>query len=108
MKAKLKQGLKCAVLTLMLTSAPSAFAGTVTIITSFPKELTQAYKNAFEKANPDIKLEILNKNTVSGIAYVRETPEGQRPEVFWASSRAIKSPQAIPGLPPTRPISRAR
>lgn len=86
MKAKLKQGLKCAVLTLMLTSAPSAFAGTVTIITSFPKELTQAYKNAFEKANPDIKLEILNKNTVSGIAYVRETPEGQRPEVFWASA----------------------
>ncbi|WKU20787.1 TOBE domain-containing protein [Advenella alkanexedens] len=70
----------------MLTSAPSAFAGTVTIITSFPKELTQAYKNAFEKANPDIKLEILNKNTVSGIAYVRETPEGQRPEVFWASA----------------------
>lgn len=36
MKAKLKQGLKCAVLTLMLTSAPSAFASTVTIITSFP------------------------------------------------------------------------
>lgn len=86
MKAKLKQRLKYTVLTLMLASAPSAFAGTVTIITSFPKELTQAYKSAFEKANPDIKLEILNKNTVSGIAYVRETPAGQRPEVFWASA----------------------
>ncbi len=86
MKAKLKQRLKYTFLTLMLASAPSAFAGTVTIITSFPKELTQAYKSAFEKANPDIKLEILNKNTVSGIAYVRETPAGQRPEVFWASA----------------------
>ncbi|HPE00916.1 MAG TPA: ABC transporter substrate-binding protein, partial [Burkholderiaceae bacterium] len=41
----------------------SAIAGTVTVITSFPKELTAAYKSAFEKANPGIKLEILNKNT---------------------------------------------
>jgi len=70
---------------LLLTSAP-ALAGTVTVITSFPKDLTQAYKTAFEKANPEITLEILNKNTVSGIAYVRETPAGQRPEVFWASA----------------------
>ena len=65
---------------------PSVTAGTVTVITSFPKELTDAYKSAFEKANPGIKLEILNKNTVAGIAYVRELPPGQRPEVFWASA----------------------
>ena len=63
-----------------------AHAGTVTVVTSFPKELTQAYKTAFEKANPTIKLEILNKNTVQGIAYVRELPVGQRPEIFWASA----------------------
>jgi phosphoglycerate transport regulatory protein PgtC len=56
------------------------------VVTSFPKELTQAYKTAFEKANPGIKLEILNKNTVQGIAYVRELPAGQRPDVFWASA----------------------
>lgn len=61
-------------------------AGTVSVVTSFPKELTQAYKSAFEKANPGIKIEILNKNTVQGIAYVRELPAGQRPEVFWASA----------------------
>lgn len=70
---------------LALASA-SALAGTVTVITSFPKELTAAYKAAFEKANPDIKLEILNKSTVSGIAFVRETAAGQRPDVFWASA----------------------
>lgn len=63
-----------------------AQAGTVTVITSFPKELTGAYKAAFEKAHPDIKLEILNKNTVAGIAYVRESAAGKRPEVFWASA----------------------
>ena len=64
----------------------SALAGTVTVITSFPKELTTTYKTAFEKANPGIKLEVLNKNTVQGIAYVRELPAGQRPDVFWASA----------------------
>ena len=64
----------------------NATAGTVTVITSFPKELTQIYKSAFEKANPDIKIEILNKNTVQGISYVRELPVGQRPDVFWASA----------------------
>jgi ABC-type Fe3+ transport system substrate-binding protein len=69
-----------------LACASAACAGTVTVVTSFPKELTQAYKVAFEKANPTIKLEILNKNTVQGIAYVRELPVGQRPDIFWASA----------------------
>ncbi|RTZ44678.1 extracellular solute-binding protein [Candidimonas sp. SYP-B2681] len=82
MNKKLKPLLAAA----LLVAAGPAISGTVTVITSFPKELTQAYKTAFEKANPDIKLEILNKNTVSGIAYVKETEAGKRPEVFWASA----------------------
>ena len=32
--------------------ASAAHADTVTVVTSFPKELTPAYKKAFEKANP--------------------------------------------------------
>ncbi len=71
---------------LALTSATASQAGTVTVVTSFPKELTAAYKAAFERANPEIKLEILNKGTVSAIAFVRETAAGQRPDVFWASA----------------------
>jgi phosphoglycerate transport regulatory protein PgtC len=63
-----------------------AQAGTITVVTSFPKELTQAFKTGFEKANPAIKVEILNKNTVQGMAYVRELPVGQRPDIFWASA----------------------
>ncbi len=79
------------VLTAAATAACTAFTlpavgGTVTVVTSFPKEITQTYKTAFEKANPGIKVEILNKNTVQGIAYVRELPPGQRPDVFWASA----------------------
>ena len=69
-----------------LLLANASHAGTVTVVTSFPKELTQTYKAAFEKANPSIKIEILNKNTVQGIAYVRELPVGQRPDIFWASA----------------------
>jgi len=74
------------VLAVLACLTATAQAGTVTVVTSFPKELTQAYKTAFEKANPGIKLEILNKNTVQGIAYLRELPVGQRPEIFWASA----------------------
>lgn len=70
----------------MATAAPALAQQTVTVITSFPRELTAAYKSAFEKRNPDVKLEILNKSTVAGIAFVRETAAGQRPDVFWASA----------------------
>lgn len=66
---------------------PSAvLAETISVVTSFPKELTAAYKKAFEAKYPNDKLEILNKNTAAGIAYVREQPAGSRPEVFWASA----------------------
>lgn len=60
-------------------------SGTVTIVTSFPKELTDTYRKAFEARHPGIQLEIMNKNTKAGIAHLRETPIGQRPEVFWVS-----------------------
>lgn len=79
-------GLKPVLAALLLAASAPALAGTVTVITSFPKELTNAYKKAFEQANPGITIEILNKNTVSGIAFVRETPAGKRPDVFWASA----------------------
>lgn len=64
----------------------AALADTVTVVTSFPKELTAAYKKAYEARYPNDRLEVLNKNTAAGIAYVREQPAGQRPEVFWVSA----------------------
>ncbi len=75
-----------AVCAALATGVRHAQAGSVAVVTSFPKELTQAYKVAFEKAHPDVRLEILNKSTTAGVAYVRELPAGQRPEVFWASA----------------------
>ena len=84
MIASLRLTLAAAVAAALLPLAASA--ETITVVTSFPKELTAAYKKAFEAKFPNDKLEILNKNTAAGIAYVREQPVGQRPEVFWASA----------------------
>src|ERR1019366_5315465 len=54
----------------------------VVIVTSFPKELTEAYKKAFEAKNPGIKVEILNKPTPAGVSYIREAPATNKPDVF--------------------------
>ena len=63
-----------------------AFADTINVVTSFPKELTAAYKAAYEKKYPNDKVEILNKNTVAGIAFIREQAPGNRAEIFWVSA----------------------
>ncbi|MEP7303259.1 MAG: extracellular solute-binding protein [Caldimonas sp.] len=68
-----------------IVSGP-ALADTITVVTSFPSELTNAYKAAYEKKYPSDKVEILNKGTSAGIAYVREQPAGSRAEIFWASA----------------------
>ncbi len=58
----------------------------LTIVTSFPKELTTIYKAAFEARNPGVKVEILNRGTSSAIAYTREAPDNNKPDIFWASA----------------------
>ncbi len=67
-------------------AAPALAQQQVVIVTSFPKELTEAYKKAFEAKNPGIKVEILNKPTPAGIAYIREAPASNKPDVFWVSA----------------------
>ena len=68
----------------ILSSA--ALADTISVVTSFPKELTEAYKAAYEKKYPSDKVEILNKNTTAGLAFVREQAAGSRAEIFWVSA----------------------
>jgi phosphoglycerate transport regulatory protein PgtC len=80
--ARGRKAILCALLALPMMAA----AQTISVVTSFPKELTAAYKRAYEARYPGEKVEILNKNTAAGIAYVREQPAGSRPEVFWASA----------------------
>lgn len=81
-----QRAFKVLVLSLVTAWSAAAHAGTVSVLTSFPKELTEAYKKAFEASNPGIKIEILNKNTTASIAYIKELAVGQRPDVMWASA----------------------
>ncbi len=66
--------------------ATSAFANTVTIVTSFPKDLTGKFKAAFEKKYPNIKVEIVGKKTTAGIKYIQETKSNNTTDLFWASA----------------------
>jgi len=58
----------------------------VTVVTSFPKDLTEVYKRAFEMRNPGVRVEVMNRGTSSGVAFVREAPAGSKPDIFWASA----------------------
>lgn len=55
--------------------APSAFAATkeVVIVTSFPKEVFEAYKKAFEAARPGVRVVVKPQQTNAAITYLRET-----------------------------------
>ena len=58
----------------------------VTVVTSFPKDLTEVYKRAFEARNPGVRVEVMNRGTSSGVAFVREAPAANKPDIFWASA----------------------
>lgn len=76
----------CAAALLAAMAGGSAHAQVLTIVTSFPKDLTEVYKKAFETRNPGVKVEVLNKGTSAGVAYVREAPANNKPDIFWASA----------------------
>ena len=63
-----------------------ALEGKVVVVTSFPKDLTNAFKNAFQKKNPGVKVQILNKKTTAGIKYIQETARNNTSDLFWASA----------------------
>jgi iron(III) transport system substrate-binding protein len=84
----LRAALFCAV-TLGLVAAPitsQALEDKLVVVTSFPKDLTSKFKSEFEKHNPGVKVDILNKHTSAGIKYVQETAGNNTSDIFWASA----------------------
>ncbi len=63
-----------------------AVEGTLTIVTSYPKDTTGTFKKAFEKKYPNIKVEMLKKKTTAGIKYLQETAGSNTSDMFWASA----------------------
>jgi phosphoglycerate transport regulatory protein PgtC len=55
------------------------------IVTSFSKDLTVPFAQAFEKKYPGTKVEVQNRNTAAAVAFIRET-RSNPPDIFWASA----------------------
>ncbi|RDD94248.1 extracellular solute-binding protein [Paracoccus pantotrophus] len=72
-------------LALMMTSAAS-FADTVTVVTSFPRDLTDPFKAAFEAAHPGTTLEVVSRNTNAAVSHLQETRSANTIDLMWASA----------------------
>jgi ABC-type Fe3+ transport system substrate-binding protein len=72
----------------LLAAAPlvQALEDKLVIVTSFPKDLTGAFKAAFEKKHPGVKVEMLKKKTTAGVKYLQETVSNNTSDMFWASA----------------------
>ncbi len=86
MKSRLKLGVLAAVAATLMSGVAVAVEGTLTIVTSFPKDLTSVFKSAFEAKNPGLNVEVLNKKTSAGIKYLQETAGNNTSDLFWASA----------------------
>jgi len=85
MKTVLWTGIMLGV-SLAFSQSASAVSGKLTIVTSFPKDLTEVYRQAFEAENPGVNIEVLNKKTTAGIKYLQETVGNNSSDLFWASA----------------------
>jgi ABC-type Fe3+ transport system substrate-binding protein len=57
----------------------------VTIVTSFSRDVTTPFVDAFQKKYPGTKVEIQNRSTTAGVAFIRET-RSNPPDMMWASA----------------------
>jgi phosphoglycerate transport regulatory protein PgtC len=55
------------------------------IITSFSKDITEPYRQAFQKKYPGTKVEVQNRNTNAAVTFIRET-RSNPPDIMWASA----------------------
>lgn len=55
------------------------------IVTSFSRDVTGPFVDAFQKKHPGTKVEIQSRSTTAGVSFVRET-RSSPPDMFWASA----------------------
>ena len=80
--------LALALVTLLAGAKPGAAAPTreVVILTSFPKELFEAYRQGFEQKNPGVNVVVKQQQTNQAVTYLRETRARPDVDVVWASA----------------------
>ena len=70
----------------LFLAVDSLQAKELVIVTSFPKELFENYKKAFEARYPGINVVINSKQTNAGVTYLRETKNRPEADIFWVSA----------------------
>jgi ABC-type Fe3+ transport system substrate-binding protein len=58
----------------------------VVVLTSFPKELFEAYKQDFERKAPGVRVIVKQQQTNQGVTYLRETRSRPEADIFWVSA----------------------
>lgn len=58
----------------------------LSIVTSLPKELTDAYKTAFQKLHPDVSIDVQQRGTQAAVTFLKETASNNGADIFWASA----------------------
>jgi len=76
----------CLCLFIPFTPRSEAQTKEVVVVTSFPKELFEAYKKAFEAKYPGVTVVIQQKPTSQGVTYIRETTSKPEADIMWASA----------------------
>lgn len=74
------------VLGILIITGDALAADEVVIVTSFPKELFEAYERAFETRYSGITVVIKSKKTSAAVAYIRETASRPDSDIMWASA----------------------
>jgi phosphoglycerate transport regulatory protein PgtC len=75
-----------AISTLAPTSAfAQAIENRLVIVTSFSKDVTDPFAQAFQKKYPGTRVEVQNRNTNAAVTFIRET-RSSPPDIMWASA----------------------
>jgi ABC-type Fe3+ transport system substrate-binding protein len=78
--------LLCIILFILVMVGNVMAADEVVIVTSFPKELFETYKKAFESKYRGITVVVKSKKTSEAVAYIRETASRPDSDIMWASA----------------------
>jgi len=70
----------------LLPASVQAMEDKLVVVTSFPKDLTGVFKQAFEKKYPGVTVDMLKKKTTAGVKYIQETAANNTSDIFWASA----------------------
>lgn len=79
-------GASAATLAIPMRRAFSQGTGHLSIVTSLPKELTDAYKAAFQRLYPGVSIDVQQRGTQAAVTYLKETASNNVADIFWASA----------------------